>query len=97
MPLAEQAEGADVVRLAAEREDVAADVGVRLGDRVLDLLERDVVLPQQPGVDQHLVLLDRAAVAGHVDHAGHRLQGALEDPVLHGLELVEVYAGPSST
>ena len=60
-----------------------------LRDRVLDLLERDVVLPQQPRVDQHLVLLDRAAVARHVDHAGDRLERAVEHPVLHRLELVQ--------
>ena len=29
--------------------------------------KRHVVLPQQPGVDQHLILLDRPAVAGDVD------------------------------
>ena len=71
------------------REDVAADVGVRLRDRVLDLLERDAVMTQLPGVDQHLVLLDGAAEAGHVDHAGHGLELAFEHPVLDRLELVE--------
>ena len=90
---AEQPEGPDVVRLAAQGQDVAADVGVRVVDGVLHLLERHVVLAEQPGVDQDLVLLDRPAVAGHVDDAGDRLQGALEDPVLHGLELVGGVAG----
>ena len=56
--------------------------------------ERDVVLPQQLGVEQDLVLLDRAAEAGHVDDAGDRLERRFEHPVLHRLELVERVAGP---
>ena len=44
-------------------------------DRLLDLLHRHVVLPEQAGVEQDLVLLDRAAVAGHVDDAGHLSSG----------------------
>ena len=74
LPAAQEPDGADVVRLGAEGEDVAADVGVRAGDRLLDLLHRHAVLLQQPGVEQHLVLLDGPAVAGHVDDAGHLLQ-----------------------
>src|SRR4051794_37275220 len=44
-PLAQEPHRPDVVRLAPHGEDVAADVGVGARDRVLDLLERDVVLP----------------------------------------------------
>ncbi len=92
--LADQAERADVVRLRAEREHVAADVGVRLAYRVLDLLERDAVLAEEPRVEPDLVLLDLAAVARHVDDARHRLEGPLEDPVLDRLELLGRVAGP---
>ena len=72
--LAQVADRPDVVRLRPQRQDVAADVGVRLRDRVLDHLQGHVVLPHQLGIEQDLVLLDRAAEAGHVDHAGHRLR-----------------------
>ena len=74
-PLAQIADGPDVVRLRAQREDVAADVGVGLRDRVGDHLQGHVVPPHQLGVEQDLVLLDGAAEAGHVDHAGDRLEG----------------------
>ena len=53
-----------------ERQDVAADVGVGAGDRVLDLLHRHAVLLEQAGIEQDLILLDRPAEAGDVDHAG---------------------------
>ena len=69
-PVAEQSQRADVVRLAAHGEEIAADVRVGAVDGVLDLRERDVVLVEQSRVDQDLVLLDGAAVPGHVDHAG---------------------------
>ena len=73
-------------------------LALELVDRVLDLLQRHVVLAEQPGVDQHLILLDGPAVTGHVDHARDGLQGALEHPILDGLELVgRVASGPSST
>ena len=78
-----------VVRLRAQAQDVAADVCVRLGDRVFDLLERDTVMPELPRVDEHLILLDGPAKAGDIDHSWHRLQLALEHPILDRLELVE--------
>ena len=39
IPLPKKADGADVVRLAAQGQDVAADVGVGVLDRVFDLLQ----------------------------------------------------------
>ena len=88
-PFAQKPDPAHDVRLAAQGEDVAADVGVRLLNGVLDLLERDSVVIQLHRVDQHLVLLHRAAEAGHIDHAGDRLERALEHPVLNRLDLVQ--------
>ena len=87
--LTQKPDPAHDVRLASQGEDVAADVGIRFLDRVLDLLERDAVVIQLHRVDQHLVLLDGAAEAGHIDHAGHGLERALEHPVLDGLDLVQ--------
>ncbi len=90
---AEQADGPDVVGLAAEAEEVAADVGVGTVDAVFHLLQGDVVLTHLLGVEQDLVLLDGASVAGDVDDAGDLLEGPVQDPVLHGLELSRGVAG----
>ena len=79
--------------LGAQGEDIAADVGVGVLDRVLDLLHRHAVLLQEPGVDQNLILLDGPAVSGHVDDAVDLLEGAVEHPVLDRLELVGRVAG----
>ena len=68
-PLAEIADRPDVMRLRPQRQDVTADVGVGLRDRVGDHLQGHVVPPHQLRVEQDLVLLDGAAEAGHVDHA----------------------------
>ncbi len=92
-PLAEQPDPAHDVRLAAQGEDVSRNVGVGLLDRVLNLLERDTVVVQLHRVDQHQVLLDRAAKAGHVDYAGNRLERALHHPVLNRLDLVQGITG----
>ena len=47
-PLSQQPDSAHDVRLAAEGEDVASDVGVGLLNRVLHLLQRDPVMVQLP-------------------------------------------------
>ncbi len=86
-PLAEKPDRPDVVRLRAERQDIAADIGIGVLDGVFNLLHRHAVLLHQPGVDEDLILLDGPAITGDVDHAGNLLEGAIEDPVLHGLEL----------
>ena len=93
-PLADQADGPDVVRLRAQREDVAADVGVGLGDGVGDHLQGHVVPPHELRIQQDLVLLDGAAEPRHVDHARDRLERPGQHPVLHRLELAERVAGP---
>ena len=79
--------------LAAKREEIAADVGVGLFDRILHLLHCHAVAPQFPRIDQHLILLDGAAKAGHIDHPRHLLEEPVEHPVLHRLELVDGVAG----
>ena len=86
---AKQAHGANVMRLSAEREKIAADVGVGLFDRILHLLHRHAVAPQFARIDEHLILLDGAAKAGHIDHSRHLFEEPVENPVLHRLELVD--------
>ena len=45
------------------------------------LIQRKVMLPKPPGIDQHLVLLDLAAEDLDPRHAGHRLQSPGESPI----------------
>ena len=86
---AEEADAADVERLLAHGEALAADVGVGVGDGGGELLEGDRVAAEAERVDVDLVLLGDAAVAGHVDDAGDLLPLAFHDPVLGLLQLAE--------
>ena len=63
----------------------------------LDLLERDAVVTESPGVDQHLVLLDCAAKSGHIDHAWHGFELCSSTQSWTALSSFRVYPGPSST
>ena len=96
-PLAQISKGPDVMRLRPQRQDIAADVRVRLRDRVRDHLQGHVVPSHQLVVEQDLILFDSTAEARHIDHAGYRLQGAVEHPVLHRLELIQRVASPFRT
>ena len=49
---------------------------------------RHAVLLEQPGIEEHLILLDGPAVAGHVDDARDLLEERVQHPILDGLELV---------
>ncbi len=91
---AQQADRPHVVGLGTEREHVAADVGIGLLDGVLDLPECDAIPIELARIDEHLILLDRAAEAGDVDHARHLFEHAVEHPVLHRLDLAERVARP---
>ena len=71
--LAQEANPAHDVRLAAQGEDVATHIRIRLLDRVLHLLERDAVVIELHRINQHLVLLDSTAEPCNVDHARHGL------------------------
>ena len=87
--VADEADAADVVRLLADDEALAADVGVGVADRLDDLGERDALAAQPVGVDLHVVLLRLAAVARDVDDAVDLLELALEEPVLRRLQITE--------
>jgi hypothetical protein len=84
---AQQAEPAHRIGLLAERQALAADVLVGIGDGLRYLRQGQLLAAQPVGVHLHLVLLGLAAEAGDVDHPGHRLEFALEDPVLRRLEV----------
>ncbi len=91
--VAHQAEAAHVIELAALRVESAAGVGVVGGERVNDLRNGEVIAVKARGIEQHLILHDRAAEAGVVGDAVHRAIGALDDPVLEGLQLLRAAVG----
>src|SRR5262249_14536852 len=77
-PFSDQADAAHVQHVLAVDQVVAAHIGVALGDRLLQLVERDAV-PHQPfriGVD--LVALDGATRADDVDDSRHAAELAFE-------------------
>ncbi len=63
-------------------QEVAADVGVAVGQRVLQLCQRDAIALQAFRIGLDLIALDGAAGAGHVDDARHAAKFTLEQPVL---------------
>ena len=71
----------------AEIHRVGADIDVGVVQPVQHLLEGEPVGEQPVEVDGDVVGLGLAAPAGDVDHAGDRLEAALQDPVLDGLEV----------
>ena len=83
--IADQADAAHVIELAALRVETAAGVGIVVRQRLHHLRHGQVVAVKPRGIEQHLVLHGGAAEAGIVRHAGHGLIGALDHPVLDGL------------
>ena len=75
--------------MCALDHQVAADVGVAVGQGGLQLGQGDAVALQPVGIGVDLVALDRAAAAGDVHDARHAAELALQHPVLQGLEVVE--------
>ena len=68
---------------------VAAHGGVGVGQRRLELGQRDAVAAQAVGVGLNLVAPDRAAEAGEVHDPRHPAELALQHPVLQRLDIVE--------
>ena len=66
---------------------VGADIDVGVVQPVQHLLQREPVGQQPVEIDGDVVGLGLAAPAGDVDHARDRLEAALQDPVLDGLEV----------
>ena len=82
-----EADAAHVERLLAEREPLAADVLVGVGERRDQLRQRQVLPLELIGVDLDVILLRVAAEADDVDDAGHLTELLLEDPVLRRLQV----------
>ena len=80
-------------RLRADVHRVGADIDVGVAEPVQHLLQGEPVGQQPVEVDDDVVGLGLAAPAGDVDHPGDRLEAALQDPVLDGLEVGDGIAG----
>ncbi len=83
-----------IVRLRANVHRVGADVDVGVVQPVEHLLQREVVGEQAVEIDGDVIGLGLAAPAGDVDHGpGHRLEAALQHPVLDRLQIGHGVAG----
>src|SRR5260370_1087043 len=87
-----EADGAHVERLLAAFDESTASVGVVVGERLLDLGERQSVGNQLAGIDLHLIFAGRAAKDIDVDYVGHRFQLVQHEPVGKSLQLHRVIA-----
>ena len=77
----DEADAADDVLLGALFQNVAAGVGVVLGDGFEHVVQGQVVLAQEARVHHDLILLDEAADRVHVDDVGEALEQRADDPV----------------
>ena len=82
----DEADAADVERLLAERQPLAADVLVGVRESRRQLVERHVVPAQPVGVDLDVVLLRVAAEPDDVDDARRLTELTFQRPVFGGLE-----------
>ena len=89
MVRADETDAADVVRLLAHEEAVAADVLVGVLDAGRELTERHAVTAQAERIDFDMVLLGLAAVARDVDDPLNLLELTLQNPILGGLQILE--------
>src|SRR5579875_101313 len=88
LEIADQADSADVIKLAALRIKSAAGVGVVVGKLLYHRGNAEVVAVKLGRVEQHLILHYRSAKAGIIGHAGDRFVGALKYPVFVGFQLL---------
>ena len=91
--VANQAEAAHVVKLAALRIKSAAGVGVVDGELLDDLRDGDVIAVEPRRIEQHLILHHRAAEAGIVRHARHLLVLALDHPIFDRFQFLRRAVG----
>src|SRR5258707_9580915 len=80
--------------LLAERQTLPADVLIRIGDRGVELRQRDAERAQAVGIDLDVVFLRQAAEADDVSHTRYLLELPLQNPVLRGLELLQAVSLP---
>ncbi len=86
--IANEAEAANVIELAALRVESAAGIGVVDGELLDHRGHSDVVGVKPSGIEQHLILHHRAAETGIVCNARHLLVFALDDPVFVDLQFL---------
>src|SRR5260221_10416552 len=80
-------------RLLPEVHGLTADVDVAVVEDLQHLLQGEAVVDELVEIDGDVIGLGLAAPAVDVDDARHRLEAALEDPVLDGLEVHDGIAG----
>src|SRR5713101_3715288 len=85
--------GAPFVRLLAQGQALPPHVLVAVRNRGVQLGEGQVLALEPVWIDFHVVLLDLAAEAHHVDDPGDLLDLLLQDPVLGRLQFGERVAG----
>ena len=83
----EQASRTDDQGRIALLEQAASGTSVAVGHGLAELIERDLVFAQCERIDLDLILLDRAAEAHDVGHAGRHPQGRPDRPVLQRPQL----------
>ena len=89
----DQADAAHHRRLRPEIDGLAADIDVAVVERLQHLRQGQAVVDQLVQVDGDVIGLGLAAPAGDVDHARHRLEAALQNPVLDRLQVGHRIAG----
>ena len=89
----DKADAANDSDLRADVDRAAADIDVAVVQRLQHLRQRDAVGDQLVHVDLEFIGLRLAAPAGHVDHARHRAESALQHPILQGLEVEHAVVG----
>src|SRR5271155_1681902 len=88
----DQPDAADDRGLRPEIDGLAADIDVAVVERLQHLRQGDPLRQQTIEIDGDLVGLGLAAPPGDVDDPGHRLEPALEYPILDGLEIGDAEA-----
>ena len=73
--------------LRAEIDRLAADIDIRVAQRLQNLRHGQAVADQLALVDGDVVSLGFAAPTGHIDHARYGLEAAFEHPVLQRLQV----------
>src|SRR5262249_7943341 len=85
----EKPDATDVQDFGTLYYEVAADVGVAIGNTILQLLKSNAVALESVGVGTNLVALDRAAPAFDVRDSRHAPEFALNHPILHGAQVAQ--------
>src|SRR5215469_5353854 len=88
LAVADHANPAHVVELSALRIESATGIGIVVRKRLHHLRDGHVEAINAGGVEQYLVLHDRAAEAGIIGNAGNGFVGALENPILNRLQVL---------